>query len=69
MKILEDKLDTLIHEEELDPLDACLYLMEQYLLEDGVRGQDKYQDALGEAWHQLREAYSISLCKKLKENG
>jgi hypothetical protein len=61
----EDYLDREIYEEGVEALEVVLYIMEQHLLEDGVRGKDKLQDALGDAWHSLRKAYELTLRKHL----
>lgn len=55
----EMKLDDIIHEYDECPLACVIYLMEQYLLEDGIKGEDEYQDMLGEAWKFLRKAREI----------
>lgn len=49
----------LIVENTDKPLDMVLYILEQYLLEDGIKGIDRYQDSLGDAWKSLRDAYHI----------
>lgn len=55
----ELKLDEIMHEYDPDPVDLCIYILEQYALEDGVKGRDAFQDTLGQAWNTLREAYFI----------
>jgi hypothetical protein len=56
---IENDIDNLIRYEEVKPLDMILYILEQHLLEDGIKGQDVYQDLLGSAWEDLRVARSM----------
>lgn len=61
----ELKLDEIMQEYEPDPVDLCIYILEQYALEDGVKGRDEFQDTLGQAWNTLREAYFMKKEKSL----
>lgn len=42
-------------------IDVILDVMENHLLEDGVKGDSQYQDLLGDAWKSLREARKLKL--------
>lgn len=53
----EDEIDELMLNSGKDlAMDMVLYLLEQYILEDGVKGQDKFQDLVGEGWQSLVKA-------------
>jgi hypothetical protein len=52
----EDVIDNLVHTNTINPIDIVLYTLEQYILEDGVRGKDQFQDLVGDAWLKLRTA-------------
>lgn len=52
----EDVVDNLVLETYVDPMDIVLYALEQYILEDGVRGSDRFQDLVVDAWNLLRQA-------------
>ena len=52
----EDIIDNLVNVGEDDPIHIVLYILEQYILEDGIRGKDQFQDLVGDAWSKLRSA-------------
>lgn len=53
----EDEIDELMGNSGKDlAMDMVLYLLEQHILEDGVKGQDKFQDLVGEGWQNLVKA-------------
>ena len=57
IRCVEEKIDDIMEQHDCDPVDLCIYILEQYALEDGVKGRDPYQDTLGQAWNALRQAY------------
>lgn len=59
----ECKIDDILEEYKVTPLSLCLYILEQYELEDGIERQDVYQDLLGSAWEDLRKAYMLNRSK------
>lgn len=61
----QDDIDEAVWQ-NVSPLDMALYVIEQHLLEDGVAGEDEYQDLLAEGWGKLTEARKV---KKLREKG
>ena len=61
----QDDIDEMVWQ-NVSALDIALYIMEQHLLEDGVSGEDEYQDLLGEAWSKLTAAWKV---KTLLEKG
>lgn len=61
----QDDIDEMVWQ-NTSALDIALYVVEQYLLEDGVAGEDEYQDLLAEGWGKLTEAWKV---KKLREKG
>lgn len=60
----EQKLHEIMEEYQPCPVDLCLVILENYALENGVKGKDQFQDALGEAWAALRTAYFLKKGEK-----
>lgn len=58
---LIDDIDLLIAERVVLPINLVLDIMENHLLEDGVKGESQYQDLLGDAWKSLREAHKLKV--------
>lgn len=58
---LIDDIDSLIFEKVIDPINLVLDIMENHLLEDGVKGNSEYQDLLGDAWKSLRAARKLKM--------
>lgn len=58
---LIDDIDSLIFEKVIDPINLVLDIMENHLLEDGVKGDSQYQDLLGDAWKSLHEAHKLKV--------
>lgn len=58
---LVDDIDLLIYEKVVLPINLVLDIMENHLLEDGVKGDSQYQDLLGDAWKNLHEARKLKL--------
>lgn len=58
---LIDDIDSLVFERVVDPIVLVLDIMENHLLEDGLKGDSKYQDLLGDAWKSLREAHKLKV--------
>lgn len=65
--IVEDLVDVLVERHNLDPLELIHYLYTQHLLEDGVAGEDEYQDALSEAWISCLNAIRIQKKMRLEK--
>lgn len=59
MSISEEIIDDAVILHKGDLVNLALYILEQYCLEDGVKGQDAYQDALGRGWKELRLAVTL----------
>lgn len=59
-KLVED-IDELIAEGVILPINLVLDIMENHLLEDGVKGDSEYQDLLSDAWNSLREARKLKV--------
>jgi hypothetical protein len=56
----EDEIDEMLANSSKDlAMDIVLYVLEQHILEDGVKGQDKFQDLVGEGWQKLWEANKV----------
>lgn len=65
--ITKDILDTLIEKHSADPLEVTHYMLTQHLLQDGVKGSDDYQTALGQMWRSCLVAFEKRKEYKLAE--
>lgn len=55
-----EAIDEEIESGTIHPLTLVLDLLETHILEDGIKGQDKFQDVVGEAWALLCKAHEFS---------
>ena len=57
---LIDSLDEELENGTIHPLTLVLDILENHILKDGVRGQDKFQDLVGDAWVLLCKSHEFS---------
>ena len=56
---IADYLDQKFLEGNVKPLNVILDILENHVLEDGVCGEDEYQDTVAQAWKLLINAYKM----------